>query len=227
MSEMTIQVEKRERGGKNVNRRLRASGHVPAVVYGGGKEPVPIQLPRRELLDQLRATGADNAVFLLKLPGGSGERHAMIRDMQVDPVSHEILHIDFLRVLMTEAVRVSVAIELEGTPEGVKNEGGMLDFITREVEVECLPGDIPSHLTIDVSGLHVGEHVEAEDLVIPKGVKLVSATDLVIASVAHRRIAAVEEEEIEEEALLEAEREEPEVIGRGKEEGEEEQEGEG
>lgn len=218
MSDLMIEVEKREARGKNANRRLRAEGLVPAVVYGGGKEPVPIQMKRRQLLDLMRAGGSEHAVFLLKMTGSDAKRHTMIRDLQVDPVSREIVHIDFLRIRMTEAVRVDIPVEVEGMAWGVKNEGGMLDFITREVEVECLPGKIPAHLTVDVSELHVGQHVEAGELELPEGVKLLTEPERVILSVAHGRLAVEAPEEAEEEALIAAEREEPEVIGRGKEE---------
>lgn len=217
MSDLMIEVEKREALGKNANRRLRAEGLVPAVVYGGGKESVPIQMKRRQLLDLMRGGGSEHAVFLLKMAGSDAKRHTMIRDLQVDSVSREILHIDFLRIRMTEVVRVEIPVEVEGLAHGVKNEGGMLDFITREVEVECLPGKIPAHLTVDVSELHVGQHVEAGDLELPEGVKLITEPERVILSVAHSRLAAETLEEAEEETLLEAEREEPEVIGRGKE----------
>lgn len=226
MSETMIEVTKRDVRGKNASRRLRAAGLIPAVVYGGGKEPVPIQIERRKFLDLMRAGASEHAVFLLQLAGSSSQRHTMIREFQVHPVSREILHIDFQRVVMTEAVRVEVPVEVEGTPYGVKNEGGMLDFITREVEVECLPGDIPPRLTLDVSELHVGQHVEADELALPEGVKLISDPDQVIVSVVHSRLAveaAAEEEEAA--ALIEAEKEEPEVIGRGKEAEEGEEEG--
>ncbi len=223
MSDQILEVHPREGRGTNSNRRLRAAGKIPAVVYGGGKESVPIEVDRKSVLDLLKVTGTENAVFLLKLSGTGKERHTMIREMEVDPVNRQILHIDFQRIEMTKKVRVSVAIELTGTPEGVKNEGGILDFVTREVEVECLPGDIPRHLTVDVSALHVGQHVEAGALDVPKDVVLLEDLNRVIASVAHPRLAVEAEEPTEE--LIEAEREEPEVIKRGK--AEEEGEGEG
>src|SRR5215208_1451088 len=145
MEQMTIEVERREQRGTNANRRLRADGMIPAVVYGGGKdkETVAIQVRRKSLIDLMKGTGGENAVFLLQLAGTGQERHAMIRDMQIDPVSRQVVHIDFQRILMTEKVKVQVAVELQGTPDGVKNSGGVLDFVHREVTVECLPGDIP------------------------------------------------------------------------------------
>jgi large subunit ribosomal protein L25 len=218
MSELTIEVEAREERGKNANRRLRAQGLVPAVVYGGGREPVPIQIPKRQLLDLMRTGGGEHAVFLLQLAGSGAKRHTMIRDMQVDPVTRAVIHIDFQRIEMSEVVRVDVPVELTGVALGVKNEGGMLDFVTRAVAVECLPAEIPGHLTLDVSELHVGQHVEARELALPAGVKLAADPLRVIVSVAHSRVAEAPAAG-EEEGLIEAEKEEPEVIGRGKEEG--------
>lgn len=219
MSDLMIEVEKREDIGSKVSRRLARAGQLAAVVYGGGKESVPIVVPRRKVLDLMRTGGGENTVFLLKMAGTKKERHAMIRDLQVDPITREIRHIDFVRVLMTEKVRVAVAVELEGSPLGVRNEGGIVDFVTREVEVECLPGKIPQKLTIDITELHLGQHVEAGQLELPKGVALVTDENRVLASVVGRTLAAEEEEEADE--LLEAEPEEPELIGRRKEEEEE------
>jgi large subunit ribosomal protein L25 len=225
MSEMTLEVHPREARGSRASRRMRRGGRIPAVVYGGGKDTVPIEIDRKSLLDLLKITGGENAVFLLKLAGSGKERHTMIREIDLDPVNREVRHIDFQRVLMTEKVRVQVAIELHGTPLGVKNESGVLDFVHREVEVECLPGDIPRHLTLDVSPLHIGQHLEASALELPEGVVLIDEPTRVLVSSAQPRLAVEEEEEGAEE-LLEAEREEPEVIRRGRtEDGDEEDEG--
>ena len=220
MSEITIEVARREETGKNVNRRLRAAGFIPAVVYGGGRDSVAIQVEKNVIYELLRQEGGEHAVFLLKLSGTDKSRHTMVRDIEIDPISRQIIHIDFQRVLMTEKVKVMVGIELEGTPEGVKNEGGVLDFISREIEIESLPGDIPPKLTLDVSALHVGDHLEAKELVLPPGVELVGEDTRGLVSVAHSRVSdVVEEAEAgeEEELLLEAELEEPELIGKGKE----------
>ena len=139
MEEMTLLVQKREATGKNVNRRLRAEGLVPAVVYGGGRDSVAIQVRQRKVEELLRKSGSDNAVFLLELEGTGKSRHTMIRELDLDPLNGKMVHIDFQRVDMSSDVRVEVAIEIQGIPEGVKTEGGLLDFVTREVEVTCLP----------------------------------------------------------------------------------------
>ncbi len=205
---MTLEVNPREQTGKNANRRSRTAGKIPAVVYGGGKESVAIEVDRKTLVDTMKGHAGENPIFLLKL--GDKERHAMIRHMQVDPVSRQVIHIDFQRVLMDQKVRVSVPVELVGTPFGVKTEGGMLDFPVREVHVECLPGQIPKHIDVDVTGLHLGQHVEARDLKLPEGVVLLDEPDRVIASVGHH---GKQEEEAEGEG---GDRSEPEVIKKTK-----------
>ncbi len=223
MSEMTIKVEKREQIGKNANRQLRATGAVPAVVYGGDRESVPITIDRKKVIELLRRGGGENAVFKLELAGTKASRHAMIRDLQVDPISRRIIHIDFQRIDLKQKVRVQVAIQLQGEPHGVRNEGGVLDFITREVEIECLPNDIPQGLDIDVSELAIGDHVEAGAIQLPADVDLIDEPERVIVAVSHSRVAAeIEELEAEaegeaEEMLIEAQSDEPEVIGKGKE----------
>jgi large subunit ribosomal protein L25 len=211
MSDMTIAVEQRAKTGTNSNRRLRSSGQIPAVVYGAGKDTVPIHVDRKRLIELLKQSGGDNAIFLLKLGGGGDERHAMIREMQLDPITREILHLDFQHVLMTEKVRVQVAIELSGVAYGVKTDGGVLDFSHREVHVECLPGDIPKHLMLDVNDLHLGQHLTAGDLELPDGVVLLDEPDRVLVSVMHSKTEAVPGEE----AAVAGEGE-PEVIKKGK-----------
>jgi large subunit ribosomal protein L25 len=131
MAELKIEVKRREETGKGPSRRLRAGGMIPAVVYGGGKEAVPIQVERNIVLQLLKQGGGENAVFLLKLSGTGKSRHTMVRKIDVDPISRQVAHIDFQRILLTEKVRVQIPLELVGEAWGVKNEGGVLDFITR------------------------------------------------------------------------------------------------
>ncbi len=205
MSELTIEVQKREKTGKGANRRARSGGLIPAVVYGGGKDSVSIQIDRKSMLDLMKKAGSENPIYLLKLTEG-GERHAMIREMQTDPITRQVLHIDFQRVMMDQKVRVQVPVELTGVSYGVKTQGAVLDFVTREVHVECLPGDIPKAIELDVTGLHAGQHAEARDLKLPKGVTLLDEADRVICSVTHAKS--------EEEGATD--RPEPEVIKKGK-----------
>ena len=213
MSDLTLEVDSRDAGGKNVNRRLRASGQLPAVVYGGDLPPKTIVVDRRQMRDLLRDTADDNPIFLLKL--GDQSRHTMIKELQADPITGEMIHVDFLRVSMDVEVTVTVAVELHGTPIGVKDEDGMLDFITRQVEVTCLPGTIPGHIDVDVAEMHLGDTILAGDLHLPEGVKLELDEDRVIVSVhAKAQLELPEDEEVE----VEDEDLEPEVIGKGKDE---------
>ena len=214
MEELTIEVQQREELGKGPNRRLRKAGMLPAVVYGGGKDPVAITVDRGDVMRLLKQGGGENAVFLLKLSGTGKSRHTMVRKIDVNPVSRQINHIDFQRILLDQKVKVQVGIQLEGEPDGVKNEGGVLDFITREVEVECLPTDIPQSIVVDVSHLHLGQHLEVKDLDVPEDVDVLEEAQRVIVAVAHSRVAESLEVEEEEEDLLEAGIAEPELIGR-------------
>lgn len=206
MSEMTIEVQKRERVGKGGNREARRNGLIPGVVYGGGKDSVPIQLDRKSFVEMMKKSESENPIFLLKLGTGQ-ERHAILREIQKDPVSRMVIHLDFQRVEMNQKVHVTVPIELKGIAYGVKTEGGLIDFVTREIAVECLPGDIPAHLDLDVTEVRVGQHVEARELQLPNGVTLFDAPEKVILSLTHARA---------EEATEAGDRAEPEVIKRGK-----------
>src|SRR5579885_2472233 len=126
MAELAIDVQKRSETGTNANRRLRQAGKIPAVVYGGGKDTVPIVLDRKTLIDLMKSGDNENAIVLLKLADSGQERHAMIRDMQVDPLTRQVVHIDFQRIVMDKKVKVQVPVELKGTAYGVKTEGGMI-----------------------------------------------------------------------------------------------------
>lgn len=212
MSEPTVTVRLREQTGKNANRRLRAGGEIPAVIYGGSADSAAIRVDGKLVLSLIRE-GGENAVFLLQLEDTEQTRHTMIRDLQWNPLTGALVHIDFQRVKMDQEVQVSVPIEVVGAPEGVRNEGGLLEFITREVSVICLPGDIPVSIELDVSALHIGQHVEAGQLVLPDAVTLNDEESKVIVSVAAARVVEEEEEEPEEGELLEAVADEPERVG--------------
>lgn len=218
--EVTIEVERREKVGKGANGRLRRADSIPAVVYGGEKEPISIQVPRKTLINIFKDGGSENRIFLLKLAGTGQSRHAMIREMQVDPVTNQVSHVDFMRIDMSRRIRVKVHIELVGVAYGVKTEGGLLDFVTREIEVECLPTSIPQEIKVDVSELRIGDHIEAGQLEIPEGVTLLEVPDRVIASVAHAKLEV--EAPAAEGAVAAEGAAEPEVIAKGKKDEEKE-----
>ncbi len=217
MSESTIEVQQRVAEGKNANRRLRAAGVIPAVLYGGGGDSVPIQINQHQIDELLRSRAGENTVFLLKLEGTKKSRHSMIRDLQKDSITGHLIHIDFQRILLDQKIKLAVPVEIVGVPEGVKTEGGILDFVTREVEIECLPTQIPNQIRVDVEALHVGQHIEAGQIELPKGIELLTDRERVLVSIAIARV--VEEEAEESEELLEAETAQPEVVGGDSEEG--------
>jgi large subunit ribosomal protein L25 len=156
----------------------------------------------------MKKAGSENPIYLLKL--GDNERHAMIREVQTHPISRQVVHIDFQRVMMDQKVHVKVPIELVGVSYGVKTQGAVLDFVTREIEVECLPGDIPGHVELDVTELHASQHAEARDVKLPEGVTLYDSPDKVIVSVAHARTEDTGAEGVA------TDRDEPEVVKKGK-----------
>ena len=211
--DLTIEVNRREETGKSANRRLRREEMIPAVVYGGGKEPISIQVPRKTLIDLFKSGGSENRIFLLKLADTGQSRHAMIRDMQIHPITRKVEHVDFMRIDMAKRIRVRVHVTLEGVAYGVRTEAGLLDFVTREVEVECLPTAIPQEIKVDVTEVRVGQHLEVKDLKLPAGVTLIEDEDRVVVSVAHAKVEAEAAAAGTEAAVAE-----PEVIAKGKKE---------
>jgi large subunit ribosomal protein L25 len=207
--------------GKNEARRLRARGRVPGVLYGAKKETVAVSLDPKQISRILQSATGHNTIFELAVDGEKAR--VMIVDWQYDPMYGALLHIDLKRIAMDEKIKVKVPIHLVGEAEGVKQQGGILDQVLREVEVECLPGDIPSHIDADVTQLVFGTVLRVSDL--DHGGKLKFLTD---AGQAVAHITSVKEEEVAPtpEAVAEAAAAapaEPEVIKKGKQEGAEEE----
>ena len=215
-----LEAQKREPGNKNAARRVRVAGKIPAVVYGAGKESATVAVDPRQVLRILRSESGHNTIFDLALNGGEKAK-AMIVDWQYEPIKGHLLHIDLKRIAMDRALRVNVPIVLQGVPAGVKTEGGILEQILREVEIECLPGDIPGHIDVDVSELTFGKVLRVSDL--PHNEKLKFLTDA-NQPVAH--VTSVKEEVVAAPEAIAAEAgaapAEPEVIKKGKAETEEE-----
>lgn len=183
MAGIVMEAEARTESGKGSNRRLRASGRLPAILYGGGKEVVSISLDPKAVVAIIRSHGGVNTIFDLVVKGSKIKENVMIREYQLEPVDHRLLHADLVRVAMDKKLTLDVVIELIGTPAGVKTGGGMLDFVTRAVEITCLPADIPETIVADVTALEIGHYVRTSDLILPKGVELVSELNVVIAHV--------------------------------------------
>ena len=213
-NDITVAAEPRSQRGKNEARRLRVRGLAPAVVYGAGKEAVPVSVSPKEINRILHSKSGHNTIFNVHI--GDGETTpVMIVDWQNDPVRENLLHVDLKRVDMTKSLRVKVPVTTSGEARGVKEQGGLLEVITREVEIECLPIDIPEAFAVDVAGLMLNQAVRASELVLSGSVKLVSPADQVLAHVIALRAEAVAEPEAVVEPVAAAE---PEVIKRGKKE---------
>jgi large subunit ribosomal protein L25 len=190
---------------------------IPAALYGEGGDAVAVAVSAKEIANILRSGTGHNTNFKLALPQADGEpANVIIKDYQVDPVKGRLLHADLLRLSMTTTTRVSVSVETIGEPVGVKTDGGILELQLRDIEVECLPGDIPEHLKVDVANLHIGDHVTVADLVYDRDkVKLLVDEHQIVAGVLAPRmveeVAPVVAVEGEEAATAE-----PEVIKKGK-----------
>lgn len=200
---------------KNAARRVRVSGKIPAVVYGAQEPSVAVEVDPKQILRILHSESGHNSIFDLEI--GDAKAKAMIVDWQYEPIKGSLLHIDLKRIALDKAIRVEVPIHLVGIPVGVKTQGGILDQVQREVEIECLPTDIPSHIDVDVSNLAFGDVLRVSDL--PHGGKLKFLTDE-NNTVAH--IVAIKEEVVAtpeaEAAAAAAAPAEPEVVKKGKQE---------
>ena len=220
METFTVEGKVREERGKNAARRTRVTGMVPAVLYGGRKDSISLSVNAKQVGKILRSESGHNTIFTVQVVGGDKER-AMVKDWQVDPVSGSLLHVDLLRIAMDVRMRVRVPVHTFGEPEGVKLQGGIFEMVTREVELECLPGDIPEEFKVDVSGLTIGKQLRAADLPIdPAKIKLLTDPQRVLAHVVTLK---AEVEVAPEAAAVAAETApaEPEVIKKGKKETEE------
>jgi large subunit ribosomal protein L25 len=161
----TLQAEKRETRGKNEARRLRAAGRIPAVVYGVEKgKAVEISVDPKILSRILHSDSGVNTLIALQGLGSTGETRVVVKEYQLDPIHHKVLHADFYQVAMDKMLTVTVPIELKGDARGVKQQGGIVDFVNREIEIECLPGDIPEHIDVDISELMLNQGIRLRDI---------------------------------------------------------------
>ena len=219
MAQIIVEGAPRDTRGKNEARRLRVGGRVPATLYGGKGETISLAVNTKQVTAILRSETGHNTLFQIDL-GGKHEP-AIVKDWQVDPVSGRLLHVDLLRIAMDVRMKVKVPIHTFGEPAGVKVDGGVYEVVTREVEIECLPADIPTEFKVDISGLRLNQNLRASDLPLDKAkMKLLTDADRVLSHVVALR---VEEEKPVEAAIPGAAPAEPEVIKKGKkeEEGEE------
>ena len=214
MAEIVVTAESRTEKGKNANRRLRAADKIPGILYGTGKAPTPVAVSPHSIGAILRSAAGENTLFDLEL--GGTKRKVILKEYQVEPLKNRLLHADFYEVALDKPIEVKVHLELHGTPVGVKVDGGILDFVTRELEISCLPMDIPEKIMLDVSHLEMGKHLRVSEIKLSDKIKVLTEPGVVVAHV----VAPRAEEEVapaaEAAAPVEGAAAEPEVIKKGK-----------
>ena len=219
--EITVAAQPRESRGKNEARRTRLSGLIPAVVYGAYKDPVPVAVSPKAILQIVHSGSGYNTIFNLDIEGRENTP-VMVVDHQNDPIRGTLLHADLKRIDLTKRLRVSIPVGTEGEPKGVKTQGGLLEIITRAAEIECLPDEIPEHFVVDVTELMMGQSKRFSDLPMSGSMKLLGSPETVIAHVVAMRAEevkpAAEAVPTAEAAATPAAGAEPEVIKKGKKE---------
>jgi large subunit ribosomal protein L25 len=224
MEQIIVEASPRETRGKNAARRVRLTGQVPAVIYGGKGESQALEVNAKQLSGILRSASGHNTIFKVKIK--NDEQTAIVKDWLVDPVKGHLLHVDLLRIAMDVRMRVKVPVHTFGEAQGVKLQGGVFEMVTREVEIECLPSDIPTEFRLDISELMIGMQLRPSDIKVdPEKIKMLTDPARVLAHVVTLR---VEEEKPAEAVAADATvaPAEPEVIKKGKKEAEEGEEGE-
>lgn len=223
MKSIQVSAEVRSSFGKNAARQVRMRGRIPAVLYGQQEAALSLTVDPKDLLAILHSAAGHNTILSLDVQD-QGSTSVILKEWQLDPIKETLLHADFLRIAMDNALQVSVPVLPLGVAKGVKDQGGIFEFVLRQLEVECLPADIPEHITTDISDLEIGSNLRVADLTVDPKVKVLSDLDLVVAHVVAPKEEAVEAEEGAAPGL--EEEEEPEVIRKGKGESEEEGSGE-
>jgi large subunit ribosomal protein L25 len=215
MSQISIEARGRQAGGKNVNRRIRKAGSIPAVIYGPGKESIPLLVNPGDLTRIMHSDSGQNTIFIVNVDG-SPHANAMIKDYQLDPVKGNLIHADLIEIAMDRLLEVTVEVEPVGEAAGVKLDGGIMDFVTRAVDVECLPGDIPESIKVDVSHLKINDYIRVKNLQVSEKIRILTDPEIVIVTISP---PIKEEVPVVEAPVATAE---PEVIKKGKvaEEGE-------
>jgi large subunit ribosomal protein L25 len=211
-TDTVVPAQVRDSRGKNEARRTRRSGLIPGVVYGAFKDPVSVAVDPKAITKILRSKTGHNTIFNVEIAGGE-TTPVMVVDEQYDPVKSFLLHVDFKRIDLSKRIRVSVPVHTSGEPVGVKTQGGLLEIITRAIEIETLPDEIPESFVIDVTELSIGQNRRASDIALSGNTKLTSSPDTVIAHVVGMRA-----EEAKPAAEVAATTAEPEVVKKGKKE---------
>jgi large subunit ribosomal protein L25 len=202
---MKVSAESRQEVGKKIAKKLRKEGKIPAIIYGDNKDSIPISLPLTEVKKILKSEMGENTV--LRIHRDDIQVDAMVKEIQWDYLSDNVIHADFLRIDLEKPVIVNVPVHLKGEAIGVKVEDGILDFMSREIKIKCLPTKIPMEYVVDISELHSGDSIKLEDLELGEDIQLVSDSHSVICAITSKgksEVDETEEEGVEEEAAAEA-----------------------
>jgi large subunit ribosomal protein L25 len=222
MEQIVVEAERRAPAGKNANRRIRQSGQIPAVIYGAKRESLPLLVNPKLIFDILHSHSGHNTIFAISVEGS--QRIVMVKAYQRDPVRGNLIHADFYEIAMDQLLKLTVDVAMVGEAEGVKLGGGIMDIVSRSLEVECLPSDIPDSIKVDVSQLKINDYIRVRNLPVDPKVRIISDPEIVIVTI----VPPVKEEVVVEAAPV-AGPAEPEVIKKGKvvEEGEGDEKGKG
>jgi len=218
MEKITLKATLREELGKSACKHLRHEGCIPAIVYKGGGEGIPVYVDNKELWHALHTEAGENAIITLDISGGkkSEKKTVMVQEKQTDPINEQFIHVDFHEISLTEIIKVKVPVTVKGEAAGVKEEDGVLNQAMWEIEVECKAMEVPEHIYVQVDDLKIGDAIHVKEVVVPDGVKVMDDPEQMVVSV---NPPHVEEEPAEEE--ISEEGEEPELIQKGKKEEEE------
>ena len=211
-TDTVVAAEPRSSRGKNEARRTRVAGKIPAIVYGAFKDPQAVSVNPKDILKIIRGKSGHNAIFDLEISGVE-RTPVIVADEQYDPVKDTLIHIDLKRIDLTRKLRVSIPIHSHGEAKGVKQQGGVLDLVTRSIEIECIPDDIPNQFDVDVTELMIGNNIRVSDLKVADGIRVLTSPEAVIA-----HVVGIKEEAAAVPAEGAAAAAEPEVAKKGKKE---------
>lgn len=214
MEQVKVEAKKRSGTGKKVAKDLRKGKEIPAVVYGAGEESCPVSVSEEALFKALHTSAGENVIINLQVSDADNKnknKTVIVKEIQYHPVNGNVLHVDFNIISLTETIQVSVPIETKGEASGVKREGGILQHLLWELEIECLPTKIPEKIEVNVEKLEVGNVLHVQDIIIPEGIKVLNDPQAIVVSVEHPKAEEVKEPVVEEEAA------EPELIRKKKE----------
>ena len=192
----SLKVKKREQIGKASSKRLRTTGFVPGVFYGKGEHSVPLVLNKKDLQHILQKNPSEHPIIQLEFDTDKNRPYVLLKEMQHDPVSGEMLHVDFYHIDMDKKIKVKVEVVLIGKAKGIVEEGGVLNFINREIEIECLPLSLPENLQVDISNLNINDTIHVKDLKVDEGIKILYEPDTPIVSITPPHVEVEVKEEV-------------------------------